>query len=122
MLKNIFVLIACSVFVYGMSIENIFTDVFHYINLNRNPGDTTNLVNVLWSLLELQTSVPDIGFNITDVRELTYLIEQANNIFELGYIHVNGGLVYAIQIGSQIYSVEPHTFHYLIYYVSYILI
>jgi len=119
MLKSIFVLIACSVFVYGMSIETFFTAVFHSMNLNRIYGDTTELLSVLLSLLELQTSVPDIGFNITNVRDLTYLLEGANNLYELGYIHVNGGLVYAIQIGGQIYSVEPHTFHYFIFYVSY---
>jgi len=120
MLKLIFFLIAGSVIVYGMSIETIFTALFHSINYIN--VDTTDVLIALTSLLDLQTSVPDIGFNITNLMDLLHIIEEANFIYELGYTHVNGVLVYAIQIGGGIYSVEPQIFHDLIYSISYFLV
>ena len=120
MLRMILILIAGTVIVYSMSIETIFTAVFHSINyINVNPFD---VLITLIDLLDLHTSVPNIGFNITNLRDLLYILEEANFIYELGYTHVNGVLVYAIQIGGEIYSVEPQVFHDLIYSISYFLV
>lgn len=119
MLKIIFYLTAGSVIVYSMSIETLFTAVFHSISLI-NVNTTDILIN-LTSLLNLQTSVPNIGFNITNLTDLLHIIQEANSIYELGYTHVNGVLVYAIRIGGEIYSVEPRIFHDLIYSISYSL-
>ena len=116
----IFFLIAGSVIVYSMSIETIFTAVFHSINYNN--VDTTDVLSALMSLLNLQTSIPDIGFNITNPTDLWYIIHEADFIYELGFTHVNGVLVYAIKIGGEIYSVEPQIFHSLIYSISYYLV
>jgi len=117
---TIFFLIAGSVIVYGMSIETFFTALFHSINYT-NVDSTDVLINLM-SLLDLQTSVPDIGFNFTNLRDLWLIIEEANFLYELGYTHVNGVLVHAIQIGGEIYSVEPHIFHSLIYEISYYIV
>ncbi len=120
MLKIIFILIAGSVIVYGMSIETIFTALFHSINYI--DVSTTDVLIALTSLLDLQTSVPNIGFNITNLTDLLYILEETHFIYELGYTHVNGVLVYAIKIGGEIYSVEPQIFHDLIYTISYFLV
>jgi len=120
MLKMISFLIAGSVIVYSMSIETIFTTVFHSINYIN--VDTTNVLIGLTSLLDLQTAVPNIGFNFTNFTELLNIIQDANFIYELGYTHVNGALVHAIQIDSVIYSVEPQIFHNLIFMISHFLI
>jgi hypothetical protein len=117
MLKTIIFLIAGSVIVYGMSIQIFFTAVFHSINYIYI--DSTEVLRALLDLVNLQTAVPNIGFNITNLRDLLIIIEEANFIYELGYTHVNGVLVYAIQIGGEIYSVEPQIFHDLIYIISY---
>jgi hypothetical protein len=120
MLKILFFLITGSVIVYSMSIETIFTAVFHSINYIY--VDTTEVLRVLMSLVDLQTGVPAIGYNFTNLTDLLHIIEEANFIYELGYTHVNGVLVYAINIGGIIYSVEPQIFHTLIYNISYFLI
>jgi len=120
MLKYILFLIASSAIVYGMSIEPNFTALFHSINYIN--VDTTDVLIALTSLLDLQTSVPNIGFNFTNLTNLWYIIEEANFIYELGYTYVNGVLVYAIQIGGDIYSVEPQIFHDLIYSISYFIV
>jgi hypothetical protein len=120
MLKMLFFLIAGSIIVYSMSIETLFTAVFHSINYIN--VDITDVLRALTSLLDLQTSVPDIGFNITNLSNLLYILEDAHFNYELGYTHVNGVLVYAIQTGGEIYSVEPQIFHDLIYSISYFLV
>jgi hypothetical protein len=103
-----------------MSIETIFTVVFdsiNYINV-----DTTEVLAGLMALQDLQTGVPANGYHFTNLTDLMNLIEGANLIYELGYIQVNGVLVYAIKIGNIIYSVEPNIFHSLIYSISYFII
>jgi hypothetical protein len=120
MLKTLFFLIAGSVIVYGMSIDILFTAIFHSINYIY--VDTTSVLTGLTTLLDLQTGVPAIGYNFTNFTDLLYVIQDANFIYELGYTHVNGVLVHAIKIGTTIYSVEPRIFHTLIYNISYFLI
>jgi hypothetical protein len=120
MLKILFFLITGSIIVLGMSIDTIFTAVFHSINYIY--VDTTSVLIGLTALLDLQTGVPAIGYNFTNLTELLHIIEEANFIYELGYTHVNGVLVYAIQIGNIIYSVEPNVFHSLIFFITYFLI
>lgn len=120
MLKFLFLFIAGSVFVWSMSVETIFTVVFssiNYINI-----DTTEVLAGLMALQDLQTGIPANGYQFTNLTDLIHIIERANFIYELGYIQVNGVLVYAIQIGNTIYSVEPNIFHSLIYSISYFIL
>jgi hypothetical protein len=120
MLKIFLLFLAGSVIVVGMSMDPIFTAVFHSINYFS--VDLNVLLSSLMSLLDLQTGIPANGYHFTNLNELLHIIEGANFIFELGYTHVNGVLVYAIQIGNEIYSVEPNIFHSLIYIISHFLI
>jgi hypothetical protein len=119
MLKLFLLFIASSVIVWSMSITTIFTAVFDTINYN---SDYLNeMLPVIMDLLNLQTGVPVFGFHITDLITLRGLIEGAEGLFELGYAHVNGVLVYAIKVDNLIYSVDPQTFHDLIYILNEIL-
>jgi hypothetical protein len=120
MLKHFLLFIAGSVLVYGMSIDTFFTAVFHSINYIN--GDTTQVLTGLMALLDLQTGVPANGYHFSDLTDLMNIIQGADFIYELGYIHVNGVLVHAIKISNIIYSVEPRIFHTLIYNISYFLI
>ena len=119
MLKLFLIIIAGSVIVLSMSVGTIFTAVFHSINYIY--VDTTEVLRVLTNLLDLQTGVPAIGYNLTNLTDLLHIIAEANFIYELGYTHVNGVLVYAININDIIYSVEPQIFHTLIFNISYFL-
>jgi hypothetical protein len=119
MLKLFLFFIAGSVIVLGMSVDSFFITVYHSIN-NINV-DTNQVLVQLLGLLDLGTGIPANGYNITNIIDLINMISQANNIYELGYINVNGVLVYAIKIGLNIYSVEPGIFHTLIYYISHLL-
>jgi hypothetical protein len=120
MLKILFFLIAGSVIVYGMAINIIFTAIFHSINYIY--VDPTSVLISLMALLDLQTGVPAIGYNFTNLTDLLNNIQEANFIYELGFTHVNGVLVYAIKIGNIIYSVEPDVFHSLIFIITYFLV
>jgi hypothetical protein len=120
MFKIFLLFITGSLIVYGMSIDTIFTALFHSINYIY--VDTTEVLIGLTTLLDLQTGVPAIGYHFTELADLLHIINEANFIYELGYTHVNGVLVYAIQIGNTIYSVEPNLFHSFIYNISYFLI
>jgi len=111
---NLFLLfIAGSVVVLGMSIDTPLTALDCCLNFN--PVDITERYSSLIALLDLTTGVPATNYNLSNFRELINLIETANYVFELGYTHVNGVLVYAIKIGNIVYSVEPHIFRSLIF-------
>jgi hypothetical protein len=116
MVKTFLLFIAGSALVLGMSIDPFFTALFHsisYINVDR----TEVLINLM-DLLILQTGVPANGYNFTNLTDLLYILEGADYIYEIGYTHVDGVWVHAINIGSRIYSVEPRIFHSLIYLIS----
>jgi len=113
MLNLFLLLIAGSAIVLGMSINTFFTTVYYSINCYS--VDITEELLGLMALLELQTGVPADGYYFTNLRELTNIIGEAHYLFELGYVNINGMLVYAIKIGNAIYSVEPRIFHSLIF-------
>src|SRR5258708_10398902 len=100
-----------------MSIETFFTAVYNSINYS-SVNIIEQVANLI-ALLDLQTGVPDNGYYFTNITDLMNIIEGANFLFELGYLHVNGVLVYAIKIGNIIYSVEPSIFHSLIFILFY---
>ena len=120
MLKIFLFFIAGSVIVLGMSIDNFFIAVFHSINYIN--VDINLLLHNLMELLDLGTGIPANGYHFTNLNDLIDMISQADYIYELGYTHVNGVLVYAIKIGLNIYSVEPNVFHTLIYQISHFLL
>jgi hypothetical protein len=96
-----------------MSIDTFFMAV--YSTINYSFLDTTADLSSITALLSLQTGVPANGYHFTNLAELIDFISGANYLFELGYAHINGVLVYAIKIGNMIYSVEPRIFHSFIF-------
>ena len=112
MLKISLFIIACSVITYGMSIETAYSAIIHS---SFNSLSLTEQLSLLMVLLNLQTGVPANGFDFTNLTELINVIGSAHCLFELGYTHINGVVVYAIKIGNIIYSVEPRIFHSLIF-------
>lgn len=104
MLKNLLLLIAVSVVILGMSIDNI----------NNTVGGVEELSNAM-ALLDLHTGVPACGYDFTNLMELMNFMAGADNLCELGYASVSGVLVYAIKINNLIYSVHPQIFHSLIF-------
>lgn len=113
MLRFYFIFITGSVLVVSMYFDTIFTGVYYSVNCNS--VDITEELSSLMALLDLQTEIPANGYHFTNLTDLVNLIREANFTFELGYALINGVLVYAINIGNTIYSVEPSIFHSLIF-------
>jgi len=112
-LKILFLFIVGSVLVNSMSIDTFFTPVFNSINFNSAYAHA--ILPSIIELLDLGTEIPTNGYHFSNLSVLTDYIVEADYLFELGYAHINGVLVYAIKIGDLFYSVEPRIYHSLIY-------
>ncbi len=108
-LKIILIILACLPIVSSMSVDVIFTAVNYSINFN-----SRDLINIM-NLLDLHTQVPANGFDFINLNNLINVISASGYNFELGYALIHGVCVYAINIGGAIYSIDPETFHSLIY-------
>jgi hypothetical protein len=114
MLNFCLLLIAGSVIVHGMSIDTFFTDVYHSIHFN-TINITIQQLDILLNLLNLQTGVPANNFDITTLTDLINIVSGTHYV--LGYLNVNGVLIYAVKIGNYIYSVEPRVFTSFIFWL-----